>query len=277
MKKIVFAVIFYLLTLNTFAQPKLVKLWETEAVLKVPESVFLDSKNKLLYVSNIDGKSNWDKDGVGSISKLNLDGKPIKLDWVTGLDSPKGMGVRKNNLYVADVDKVVVIDIKKGVVSKTIPITGSERLNDIVVSKKGVVYVSDIRGRAVYRIEKDKVTKLLNSDSLRLPNGLQIHNDKLYVLDDGGLYRLETEGKLTKIADGMEGVTDGLEQVKGDDFIVSCWAGTIWYVNADGTKTKLLDTQAEKKNTADIAFDKKNRILYVPTFGGNTVMAFELK
>ncbi len=56
-----------------FAQHKLVKIWETDSTLKVPESVLFDGKNNVLYVSNIDGAPDG-KDGVGSIGKVNLDG-----------------------------------------------------------------------------------------------------------------------------------------------------------------------------------------------------------
>ena len=51
------------------------KLWATDTTLKVPESVLLDSKNQRLYVTNIDGKGAWDKDGKGSISLLTLSGR----------------------------------------------------------------------------------------------------------------------------------------------------------------------------------------------------------
>jgi hypothetical protein len=75
----------------------------------------------------------------------------------------------------------------------------------------------------------------------------------------------------------MEGGTDGVEHVTGKDYIVSCWAGAIWYVNGDGTKQNLLDTREQKINTADIGYDAKNRIVYVPTFFKNKIVAYELK
>jgi hypothetical protein len=65
--------------------------------------------------------------------------------------------------------------------------------------------------------------------------------------------------------------------VKGKDYVVSCWAGSIWYVNGDGTKQNLLDTREQKINTADIGYDAKNRIVYVPTFFKNKIVAYELK
>ncbi|HEY4335294.1 MAG TPA: ATP/GTP-binding protein, partial [Puia sp.] len=76
---------------SVHAQHQLVKLWETDSVLKVPESVLYSPEDKLLYNSNIDGQPN-EKDGKGSIGKTALDGKIIKVDWVTGLNAPKGLG-----------------------------------------------------------------------------------------------------------------------------------------------------------------------------------------
>ena len=62
-----------------------------------------------------------------------------------------------------------------------------------------------------------------------------------------------------------------------DEFIVSCWHGTIHYVNSDGTREVLLDTHEQKINSADIGYDSKQRIVYVPTFFKNTIVAYELK
>ena len=53
-------------------QHKLEKLWETDSVIAVPESV-LPVKN-ILYVSLIDG-GGWDADGKGGVAKLSPDGK----------------------------------------------------------------------------------------------------------------------------------------------------------------------------------------------------------
>jgi len=276
MKKMAIAGSLILATLMANAQEhQLVKKWETDTLLKVPESALYDAADKLLYVSNIDGQP-WEKDGKGSVGKVGLDGKIIQVDWVKGLEAPKGLGLYKNKLYVADVDKVAVIDTRKAAIVQTIPIEGAQGLNDITVDpKNGVVYVSDSKLKKIHRIENGAVTTLL--DNLKGPNGVLIYNDDLYILDAGGLYKVEKDKSLTKLADGMEGGTDGVEHVAGKDFIVSCWQGSIWYVKGDGTKEHLLDTSAQSINTADIGYDAKNRILYVPTFFKNKIVAYELK
>jgi len=253
---------------------KLVKKWETDTLLKVPESVLYDEVNKILYVSNIDGQP-WEKDGKGSVGKVGLDGKIITVDWVSGLQAPKGLGLYKNNLCVADVDKVAIIDIKKGAIVQTIPVEGAQGLNDITVDKKGVIYVSDSKTKKIHRIENGQVTTFL--ENLKGPNGVLIDGDNLYILDAGGLYKVEKDKSLTKLADGMEASTDGLEHVSGKDYIVSCWIGTVYYIKGDGARQMLLDTREQKSNTADIGYDAKSRIVYVPTFFKNKIVAYELK
>jgi len=258
-----------------FSQHQLVKLWETDSVLKVPESVLFDASGKVLYVANIDGTDPWGKDGKGSIGKVGLDGKVITAEWVTGLNCPKGMGLYKGKLYVADFDELVIIDIAAGKIEKKIPVSGAAGLNDVSVDKNGIVYVSDSKNKKVFRV-KEGVSELF-LENLKGPNGVLAHKDDLYLLDAGGMYKLNKDKTLSMIADGMEGGTDGIENVSGNDFIVSCWQGVVWYVNGDGSKQQLLDTRPEKKNAADIGFDAKNKIVYVPTFWRNSVVAYQVK
>lgn len=279
MQKIfILPVLFYFLVVlhqPVRAQPhSLVKKWETPAQLKVPESVLFDARHKLLYVSNIDGQPDQ-KDGKGSIGKVGLDGKIIKVDWVTGLNAPKGLGLYKTTLYVADLDAVAVIDINKAAIIQRIAVPGAKFLNDITIDPNGVVYVSDTQTGKVYRIENGMVTTYL--ENLQAPNGVLAMGKDLFVLASGTLYKAGPDKILTKIADGMDSSTDGLENVKGNDFLVSCWVGTLWYIHGDGTKEHLLDTEDQKINSADIGFDPQNRIVYVPTFYKNSIAAYELQ
>ncbi len=260
--------------LSAQKKPALEKRWETDSVFKVPESVLYDKSAKVLYVANIDGPSG-EKDGKGSIGKLGTDGKVIAVDWVSGLEAPKGMAKYKNRLWVADLDHMVVIDIDAAKILRRIKIDGAVFLNDVTVDNQGTVYVSDSRTKKVHKIEEDQPS--VHLEDLQGPNGLLFHNGSLYVLDNGNLYRVEKDKKLHKLAGGMESSTDGIEHVKGNEFIVSCWSGVVYYVHGDGTTTILLDTRATKTNSADIGYDAVRKIVYVPTFFGNTVAAYQLK
>ncbi len=122
------------------ATPRFVKKWETEATLEVPESVLYDAGRGVLHVTCIDGEP-WGDDDKGSIGKIGLDGKIIAVDWVTGLSAPKGMALHGKLLYVGDLDRVVVVDVKKGVIADKIAIAGARGLNDLAVDAQGVVCV----------------------------------------------------------------------------------------------------------------------------------------
>ena len=74
-------------------QTKISELWESPADLKNPESVVYASKQDVLFVSNIDGKPDQ-KDQNGFISKVSpTNGSIIELDWIKGLNTPKGMAI----------------------------------------------------------------------------------------------------------------------------------------------------------------------------------------
>ncbi len=255
-------------------EPRLEKLWATDSLLKVPESVLYDERNKVLYVSNIDGQP-AEKDGKGSIGKLSLDGKIIQVEWITGLNAPKGMALYKNKLYVTDLTEVIVIDIKKGSIIEKIPVPDAVFLNDISIDKNGIIYVSDSETAKVHKIEQGTVFLLV--DKLQRPNGLLAIKDGLLILDRGSLLKMTNTGQLSKLADGMDPATDGIERVKENEYIVSCWGGVIYYLHANGSKTVLSDTRNDKINSADIGYDAKRKIVYVPTFYRNTVVAYQLK
>ena len=250
------------------------KLWATDTILKIPESVLVDDKENCLWVSNIDGASNG-KDGKGSISKLSKTGAPITLDWVTGLNAPKGMAKYKQELYVADLTELVVIDIKKGVIKNKIKVEGSVFLNDVTVNKNGAVFVSDSRTGKVHRIENGIVS--IEVENLQGPNGLLSIEDQLLILDRGSLLSVTPGGAISKIMDGMDPSTDGIERVAPNQYIVSCWNGIVYYIVAGAQKITLFDTRSEKINSADIGYDAKNKIIYVPTFMKNSVVAYQLQ
>ncbi|QEC80394.1 ATP-binding protein [Mucilaginibacter ginsenosidivorax] len=251
---------------------QLEKLWETDTVIRVPESVLPDFKKGILYVSEIDGNPNA-VDGKGGVAKITVDGKIINLDFTTGLNAPKGLGRFGSELYVADLSEVVVIDINTGKVKSKIAIDSAKALNDITVNDKGIVYVSDSKTKKIHRIENGRsITFLTNVSGV---NGLKAIGTDLYILGGQKFMKADSQGNLTQITMLSCG-GDGLEPVGNGDFLVTCWSGHIFYVTTDGKIETLLDTQEQKINTADLAYDTVKHILYVPTFWAKKVMAFKL-
>jgi hypothetical protein len=252
---------------------KLEKIWETDTIIAVPESVLPDMSNKILYVSLIDG-GGWDADGKGGVGKIDPDGKNYNGTWITGLNAPKGLGMYNGKLYAADISEVVVIDMKKGTIEKKIAIDSANGLNDITVDNKGNVYVSDSRRAKIWRIENDVPSVYL--DNIKGANGLRAIGNDLLFAQGNLLQKANAQKQITKIAELPNGI-DGIEPVGNGDFIVTAWQGYVYYVSAIGTVETLLDTHEAKKNTADIGYDPVKKIVYVPSFNGKTVAAYLLK
>jgi hypothetical protein len=272
--KIYFVFLFCSLTALQTSGQKLELLWKSDTVLKVPESVYYDAPSGMLYVSNIDGKSN-EKDGKGFISILDTNGKIRTLQWATGLDAPKGMGRYKNNLYVADLTRVAVIELNSGKVLKSVEIEGAQFLNDITVDKNGIVYISDSATGKIYKMQDNEVSLYFESKDFKRINGLLSLKKGLYVADAGSgvNYQLSTDKQLTRYTETAPGA-DGIVLLQNDEYLVSSWAGEVYLVDSEKRSAKILDTKDQKLNSADIDFNNKSKVLYIPTFFGNCVMAY---
>ena len=273
MKKVLLIASVITATIANAQTHKLEKIWETDTIVAVPESVLPDFKQNILYVSLIDG-GGWDADGKGGVGKLSFDGKNYNGAWTTSLNAPKGLGMYNGKIYVADISEVAVIDMKNGKVEKKIPIDSANGLNDITVDNKGIVYVSDSRRAKIWRIENDAPSLYL--DNIKGANGLKAIGSDLIFAEGKLLQKLNPQKQITKIAE-LPGGIDGIEPVGNGDFIVTVWQGYIYYVSANGTVETLLDTHEAKKNTADIGYDPVKKIVYVPSFNGKTVAAYFLK
>ncbi|UYQ95022.1 ATP-binding protein [Chitinophaga horti] len=266
-----------LLLLSTFslsatAQHKLEKIWETKPIIAVPESVLDDGKGTL-YVSLING-SPWALDATGGVARLKPDGTGYDSTFITGLHSPKGLAIFGDRLYVADVHAVVVVDLKKGAIEKNIAWEEAQGLNDLTVDADGIVYVSDSKSGKVWRIENDNPTLYL--ENLEGLNGLKAAGTDLIIAAGKSFVKADKDKKITNIASLPQG-GDGIEPVGKGDYLVTSWSGWIFYVHANGKVETLLNTSAEKINAADIGYDAKKRIVYVPTFNAKTVAAYKLK
>lgn len=263
-------------------QPVLESLWHTKE-LRVPESVLWyqqqnnGNTDSFMFVSEIDGPGNA-ADGVGGVSLLNTDGSIRQKDWLRGLNAPKGLAVFQGKLYIADLTEVVIVDIASAKILQKIKAPDAVFLNDVAINAKGVVYISDTRKNRIYKLEQDQISSWL--ENVEAANGLKVVGEQLYIAAGDKLLNIDLAAHsktITQVAVGFSEKADGLEALSNGDFIVSCWAGLVYYVSADGTVTELLDTRALKLNTADIGWHQATHTLFIPTFFGNSVKAFKLK
>lgn len=255
--------------------PSLKLKWQTDTLMTTSESVIFDPVSNFIYVSNINGQP-WEQDGNGFISKLDLDGKIVALKWITGLSAPKGLGIHNGHLFVNDNSDIVDIDIAAGKIVKRHTVGGTKQLNDITIAPDGTVYASTSDDFRVVSLKGDAVSTIL--DSLDGPNGLLVDGDKFLML----LWNPKTlnmvnvaKGTHSVFAQGLDN-PDGVEAVGDGGYLVSSWQGILHYVSPDGQVHKLLDTSSEKVSSADIEYVPEKKLLIMPTFFDNRVMAYEV-
>ena len=252
---------------------KLEKVWETTAELKTPESVLFDEENEIIYVANINGDPTA-KDGNGFISILNADGSEKNLEWVKGLDAPKGMALSNGKLYVSDIDRLVEIDVRTGKIVSRYHAANAVFLNDVAACSNGMILVSDSRTARIYALVNGSLSVWVEGEPLEAPNGLFTEMGKLYI-GDKNIYEADIKTKEIKQIIADAGGVDGLEKNNEGEFVFSNWPGRV-FVHRNGKNVKLLDTTAEEINTADLDFALKLNLVLVPTFFDNKVVAYKI-
>lgn len=269
------------------AEPGAKALWELSG-FEAPESSLPDVAAGVVYVSNIAGKP-ADKDGNGYVSKISLDGKMIEAKWVTGLNAPKGLVKAGDKLFVADIDKLVEIDVKSGKISAQYDAPGATFLNDTAVDAAGNVYVSDMMENAIWRLSGGKLEEWLKTDALINPNGLFVQGETLIVAawgamaEDwstkvpGHLLQVSLKDKsLTDLGSGKSvGNLDGLEPMGADSFLVTDWAaGRLFRIMRSGDAVEVLDLPS---GSADIGYDGASKTVFIPLMNDGKVAAYTVK
>ena len=285
-------------------QTKINKIWETPGELKNPESVVYAPKQDTLFVSNIDGKPD-EKDQKGFISKVSLsNGSITQLNWITGLNAPKGMVISNNDgkLYVSDITDLVEIDIASGKIIKRYNAPGSTFLNDVASDNQGNIYVSDTRTNSIYKLDTNLKSNNTSSSLLQVwlqspelngPNGLlYVDNNKnrLIVVSlgsdpskpGGGMKVVDLENKTISNL-GKEGTTtpvgrlDGIESDSAGThyYVTDNPVGKVYTVNADGTGYETL-IDLGRQGTADLEFIPSQNIIIIPIMQDNKLAAYKL-
>ena len=260
----------------------------TATGLDTPESALYDADRDVLYVSNIAGAPG-EKDGKGFISRLGADGSLRDLEWVVGLEAPKGMALHDGTLYVTDIDRLVAIDVEGGAITETWSAEGAIFLNDAVADADGRIYVSDMVTDRIHVLDGGSFTVWLEDAGLAHPNGLQLRDGQLIVGSWGeGLkddFSTETPGHLLAVdlatkaiapltGDGV-GNLDGVEPDGTGGWLVTDWvAGGLYHITADGSVVELADLN---QGSADLEFLPDAGLAIVPMMLDGTVVAHRVE
>ncbi|HEY5823944.1 MAG TPA: hypothetical protein VIT44_06260 [Cyclobacteriaceae bacterium] len=275
--------------LTLFAQTKTITTG-----LQHPESVISDGN--FFYATNIgEALAPMTKDGDGSIYRLSLEGKLIDQRFnKSTLNAPKGTAIINGILYVADIDRVVGIDIKTGKQVREIDLSsfGTQFLNDIAVKNESTLFVGSIDVSKIFVITLSDPAKIeaLDVQEIKSPNGLYYNKatNQLFFVElvrndllQGkiGVIDLTNGPKLTYLSD-VNGNYDGLQMIDKNTLLVSDW------YNFKELKCKLMKVDiAHKKATlflndvdaADILYDKQNKRLLLPGLVKGTISMLEIK
>lgn len=256
--------------------PELELAWISDTLFRTPESVCFDKERNVLYVANVN-LNPWEKDGNGFISKVDLSGNILELKWVEGLNGPKGMGISNGSLYVADIDELVEIDIATAGIIGRFRVDGGPDLNDITVGKDGSVYITGSTSNVIYVLADGSISEFQKGGDERY-NGLYWEEDRLLLITSGSSQFKEIDWDTREVSVISEGLGhgDGIISLGDGTYLTSNWAGAIFYVDKEGIATKILDTEADQVNTADIDYSGKDNLLFIPTFFDNRVMAYRV-
>ncbi len=251
--------------------PKLEQLWLAEGFAS-PEGA-AQAPQGGYFISNVAGEG-ADKDGEGWISLISEDGEIVTERFADGFHAPKGMAVLDGVLYVADIDRVRMIDAATGEAKGDIPIEGGKFLNDATVWN-GAVYVSDSLTNSVLKIEDGAASTWITDDRLGKINGILGAGDTLYIvtMDTGSLYAANANGELTEIATGMI-PADGVGLLEGGGWLVSTVPGEIYYVSLEGETEQLSDTREAGISQNDL--NVYGDIAIVPNWRPGTVTAWKI-
>lgn len=225
------------------------------------------------FISNVAGEGAV-KDGEGWVSILSEDGAVLDERFIEGLDAPKGMVVLNGRLYVADIDRVRIYDAQTGAPEGVVTIEGAQFLND-ATTWRGAVFISDSANSRIHRVVDGAAETWLEDERLGGVNGLLGDGDTLLIstMTSGSLFRADSNGTLTEIANGMTNA-DGIGIVPGGGWMVSSWPGEIHYVSPTGETTTLLDTQEEEILQNDLTMF--GEIVIVPNWRPGTVTAWRV-
>ena len=293
MKKLLIILTVFLLNFTNkvvYSDDHMEIVWETEKIFELPESVIYDSKNEVLYVSNITDHP-FKKDGTGYISKIGLDGSIIKKKWINKLNAPKGLTISNDKLYIADVDELVEVDIESGKILNKYKGYGSVCMNDVTADKYGNVYVGDTYNDTIYRLNQfGQLPAWFYSPGLA-PNGIHIDNEEgnLIVGSWGAVMEgwgtPELKGSLKsinihtkKIKDlGKKpiGNLDGIESDGKGAYFVTDWTGAKLYRIKKNGKFKVIAEVGKGAADHEVILDKN--LVIIPIMAEGKVIALKVK
>ena len=266
-----------------------------------PESVRYDPDQDVFFVSNMTGYGSA-KDGNGYISRISAANPDSAEVFVQGgrngvmLDSPKGMAIHGDTLWVADINILRAFDRKTGAPLANIDFTpyGVLQLNDVAVGPDGQVRVTDtgiIMGTVgVKHVGPDhifvlgpggRITAPQQGPQLHQPNGITWDSlgKRWIVLSfdrlDGQIAELPLDMSTRKVIRESKVSTqlDGVEMLPGGAIMFTSWADSAIHVLSGNTERQIIRAVPVP---ADIGVDTRRHHLAIPLSGLGRVQIWDI-
>jgi len=253
------------------------KLWETEKVFTIPESILWDPKREVIYVTNFDQMNMGNPNVFQFISKMSIEGELLEMCWVDSLTNPLGMTIFNDQLYVVERKQIAVINLENGEIIKRIAVPESMFLNDIAIDKDGIIYLSDSRKNVIWKLTDGDVELWLSGDDVLDPNTMYMFDGKLLFGNSGDSWLKSVDfstKEIKNIARFPEGFIDGIRPDNKGNLLVSLWKGKIYRVTKEGEIALILNTENQGMYSADFEYIPEKELLIIPTFYGNLIQAY---
>jgi len=253
--------------------------------LKNPAGFIVDPASGAYFIANENGGPS-DRDNNGFITKLDENGKIVKLKFIAGgvgvtLHAPKGLAVLGTTLYVSDIDKVRRFDIHTGRSLGEIDLSAFkvDFLTGLATDGAGVLYIADTGANTIYKVDTGHLsqpTVLVKDAALEGPHGLAVNPST------GALVAVSwNKGKILEIAkDGAVkvlfansffnarfGNLAGVDfDAFGNMYVSDFSQGKVVRIDSDFR----IQTIAEFLTTpASVAIDRKNHLIMISYLSGN--------
>jgi hypothetical protein len=236
-------------------------------------------------VSNVSGDP-IAADDNGFISRIRPDGSVETLRWIDGaspevtLNAPKGMALRGDTLFVADIDTVRLFNRTTGAPIGDIGIPGATFLNSLASGPNGL-YVTDsgfgagfqpTGSDAIYLLSGGRLGQIASGAALARPNGITVGDGEIFTvgLDGALILRMPAGGgEPTTMFELPAGRLDGVVRFPSGEFLVSSWeSNSVYYVRPGGS-VEILD--ANIPSPAGLGWDSGRRRALIPSFTGNRI------
>lgn len=247
---------------------------------------------------------NGNEEGDGEVVEISKNGTKI---FSTGFNEPKGIVYLKNHLYFSDLTRVWKVD-KDGNASVFISKDDFPKevlyLNDVAVdAKNNGIYVTDMGATSYMRDQNNKLWPL-NSEKAKLvpqlgriyhidldghisiaqdtspimlnPNGVGVDNNGDIMIGAFflGNFLIKKNGELRPLK-GMFRGADAVEQDSKGDYYISSWAaGTVWKINGKTEESTVLIDGLQ--SAADFYLEEEKGRLLLPDMLGGTIYSVDI-